>query len=393
MRDFLGAFEAFKEANDDRLAEIEAKQSADVLTVEKVDRINDALDRQQSQLEKMSLKAARPELGGSAAPFNEHKHAFDRYVRAGDAGAIHRLEEKSLSAGTPADGGYLAPEETERLVTARMKDLSPVRQIASVREIGANTFRKPVSLAGATPAGWVAETGARAETDSPTLSPIDFPTMELYAMPAATQTLLDDAIVDIEQWLADEVQAEFAAQEGDAFINGNGATQPKGILSYTINPDASYVWGELGYIATGVDGALPASHPSDVLIDLIYTVKQSYRANGRFVMNRSTVRTIRKLKDGDDNYIWQPAQQAGAAPTLAGYPVTEAEDMPSIGSGAHAIAFGDFARGYLIVDRVGVRVLRDPFSAKPYVLFYTTKRVGGGVQDFDAIKLLKFSAS
>lgn len=393
MREFLGAFEAFKDANDERLAQIEAKSAEDAVTTEKVERLNRALTEQKAALDRMALDARRPALSERAMePRSEAKSAFDRYVRSGDANALNTLEEKAASIGTPADGGYLAPDETERLISARIRDVSPMRQIASVRQIGANTYRKPVNAAGAA-AGWVGETDNRPQTDTPTLAPIDFPTMELYAMPAATQALLDDGVVDVEQWLAEEVQAEFAKQEGAAFINGAGAAQPKGLLSYTAKADGTQGFGELGYVATGADGALPSTDPADALIDFVYTVRQAYRANGRFLMNRSTVGALRKLKDGEGNYLWQPSLTAGEAPTLLGYAVSEAEDMPDIASGATAIAFGDFRRGYLIVDRVGVRVLRDPFSAKPYVLFYTTKRVGGGVQDFDAVKLLKFSAS
>jgi HK97 family phage major capsid protein len=274
-----------------------------------------------------------------------------------------------------------------------VKDISPFRQIASVREIGGNVFRKPVSNGDAV-AGWVAETTARdAATTAPSLTAIDFPAMELYAMPAASQTLLDDSIVDIEQWLADEVQSEFAAQESAAFISGNGTTAPKGILTYDIAADAGKDPDEIGYIASGADGAFAASNPSDKLLDLIYAPKQAYRANGRFLMNRSVVGALRKFKDGEGNYLWQPNNEPGEPARLMGYPVAEAEDMPDVASDSYSIAFGDFRRAYLIVDRIGVRVLRDPYSAKPYVLFYTTKRVGGGVQDYDAIKFLKFAAS
>ena len=397
MRDFIGAFEQFKSANDERLDALEQKRQDDVVLRDKIDRINNAVTEQKAAVDRMILKGRRPQLSGvahaaSSAIPDERKTAFLRYMRVGDATSIATLEEKSLSAGSDPDGGYLAPEQTESVITAALKDISPIRQIASVREIGANIFRKPVSN-GDGAAGWVGETGPRAETTSPTITAIDFPTMELYAMPAASQTLLDDSIVDIEQWLAEEVQGEFAAQESAAFVSGDGVNQPKGFLSYTIAEDSVRAAGELGYIATGVDGAFPASDPSDVLLDLIYAPKQAYRANGRFVLNRSVLASLRKFKDADGNYLWQPSAQAGDPARLMGYPVTEAEDMPDIASGSHSIAFGDFRRGYLIVDRVGVRVLRDPYSAKPYVLFYTTKRVGGGVQDFDAVKFLKFSVS
>lgn len=393
MREFLTAFEAFKDANDERLSALEAKGADDFVLNEKIERINDAVTEQKAAVDRLALKQGRPQIGSAARQEpDERKTAFQRYMRVGDATAVASLESKSVNAGTDSEGGYLAPNEVERLITAAVKDISPIRQIASVREIGGNVFRKPVSNGDAA-AGWVAETGARSETTAPTLTAIDFPTMELYAMPAATQTLLDDAIVDIDQWLADEVQTEFAVQESAAFISGNGTTAPKGILSYTIAADASKTATQLGYLPSGADGAFAASNPSDALLDLIYAPKQAYRANGRFLMNRSVVGALRKFKDSEGNYLWQPNNEPGEPARLMGYPVTEAEDMPDIASDSHSIAFGDFRRGYLIVDRVGVRVLRDPYSSKPYVLFYTTKRVGGGVQDFDAFKFLKFAAS
>ncbi len=209
-------------------------------------------------------------------------------------------------------------------------------------------------------------------------------------MPAATATLLDDSAVNIDEWLADEVRDAFALQEGNAFVAGNGVNKPKGFLDYTKVANASWTWGNTGFLATGVAGAFPATNPADKLIDLAYTVKAGYRSNAVFVMNRATQSVIRKFKDGQGNYIWQPSVTPGQLPVLLGYPVVECEDMPSIATDSYSVAFGDFRRGYLIVDRIGMRVLRDPYSSKPYVLFYTTKRVGGGIQDFDAIKLLKF---
>ena len=393
MHEFLGAFEQFKSANDERLKKLEKKRKDDVVLRDKIDRINTAVTEQKAAVDRMVLKGARPRLSQAhSIVSDERKDAFSRYMRVGDATSIATLEEKSLNASVDGEGGYLAPEQTEAMITAAVRDVSPIRQIASVREIGANVFRKPVSN-GDGAAGWVGETGSRVETAAPTITAIDFPTKELYAMPAASQTLLDDSIVDIEQWLADEVQQEFAVQESAAFINGDGINEPNGLLNYTISEESARGAGELGYVATGVDGDFPVSDPADVLLDLIYTPKQAFRQNGRFVLNRSVLGALRKFKDADGNYLWQPSAQAGEPARLLGYPVTESEDMPDVGAGSHSIAFGDFRRGYLIVDRVGVRVLRDPYSAKPYVLFYTTKRVGGGVQDFDAIKLLRFSAS
>jgi len=380
------AFEVYKESNDHALAELKSRGASDAVTAEKVARLDRALDE-------LSLKARRPQLGGAMPQRNyaevAHKSAFDVYVRKGETSALLDVETKALSAGTGTDGGYLVPDETERTVNMALKDISPIRAIAGVRQVSGSVFKKPFSLTGPG-TGWVGETAVRPQTATPTLAELSFPTMELYAMPAATPQLLDDAAVDIDQWIAEEVRIAFAEQEGAAFVNGDGVNKPRGFLNYAQVANASWTWGNIGFIATGVAGAFPAANPTDKLIDLAYSVKSAYRANAHFVMNRSTEAAIRKFKDADGNYIWQPAARPGDSPTLLGHPIAESEDMPNIGAAASAIAFGDFRRGYLIVDRVGIRVLRDPYSSKPYVLFYTTKRVGGGVQDFNAIKVLKF---
>ncbi|HWA42164.1 MAG TPA: phage major capsid protein [Hypericibacter adhaerens] len=381
----MNAFEEFKHSNEQRLAQIERRGSADALTVEKVERLNAALDGAKAALDRASLERARPRLeGGRPDAGDEYKEAFAAYVKRG--------EEKALSIGVNADGGYLVPTETDTEITRLMTALSPIRAISSVRQVSTALYRRPVTTAG--PAtGWVAETDARPQTASQTIDALSFPTAELYAMPAATSAFLEDAAVDVGQWIADEVNAAFAQQEGAAFVNGNGVNKPKGFLSETTVAEASWSWGKLGYIATGVSGDFPASDQSDALVDLVYALKAGYRQNASFVMNRRTQAAIRKLKDDSGNYIWQPAATADGRATLMGFPLVEAEDMPDIGANAMAIAFGDFRRGYLVVDRRGVNVLRDPYSAKPYVLFYTTKRVGGGVQNYDAIKLMKFAAS
>lgn len=395
--ELMAAFAAFREANDARLDELERKQTADVLTEEKVARINRALTEQKAALDSLAVEIRRPAFGASPREGNdfasrERKGAFERYVRRGETHELARLEMKALSAGSDPDGGYLVPAETEAAIDRTLSAISPIRAISRVRQIGANVLKKPVSNGGFD-AGWVGETAARPQTASAQFHLLEFPAMELYAMPAATQTLLDDAYVNIEQWLAEEVQSEFAQQEGVAFVSGDGTNKPKGFLSYTKVANASWVWGQTGFILSGAAGGFAASNPSDRLIDLIYSARQAYRARGRFVMNRNTEAAIRKFKDADGNYLWQPGASAGSPATLAGYPVTEADDMPDIAADSFSIAFGDFERGYLVVDRAGVRILRDPYSAKPYVLFYMTKRVGGGIQDFDAIKLMKFAAS
>lgn len=384
--DFMHAFEEFKSTNDARLSAIESKKE-DILLDQKLDRLNRAMDSQNTTMQNLLAKQMRPSLAPSSVLLtgdNEYKDAFSAYVRKG--------EEKSLSAGSNPDGGYLVPAETDMDIGRRLAAISPIRSIASVRQVSSSVYKKPVATSG--PAvGWVGEADARPETTASTLAEIEYPTTELYAMPAATASFLDDAAVDVEQWIAEEVEAAFAEQETAAFVSGDGVKKPTGFLSAPQVAEASWTWGSVGYMATGQAGALPASNPSDVLIDLVYTLKAGYRQNANWVMNRRTQVQLRKIKDADGNYLWQPSHQPGMRPSFMGFSLVEAEDMPDVGADTTPIAFGDFRRGYLIVDRLGVNVIRDPYSAKPYVLFYTTKRVGGGVLDFDAIKLLKYSAS
>ena len=387
--ELMRVFEAFKEDNDRRLGEIEKRGCADVVTEDKVARIERRLDE-------LTLKSSRPAMARDGAPRSadqrEHKSAFEVYVRSGEAASLRALEAKSMTIGSGPGGGYLVPTEVEQMIGRRLTAISPVRSLASVRTISSNVYKKPFMTAG--PAvGWVAETAARTETTAPVLDELSFPAMELYAMPAATAALLEDAAVNIDEWIAGEVELAFAEQEGTAFVTGDGTNKPKGFLSYTTVANASWAWNKIGYVATGVDGDFPADDPSDILVDLIYALKAGYRQNGTFIMNRKTQSAIRKFKDSSGGYLWQPPAQAGGRATLMTFPVVESEDMPDAAADTFSVAFGDFNRGYLVVDRAGVSVLRDPYSAKPYVLFYTTKRVGGGVQDFDAIKLLKFGES
>ena len=297
-----------------------------------------------------------------------------------------------MSVGSAADGGYLVPDQTDTEIGRRLSVVSPIRALATVRQVSGAVLKKPFATSGMA-SGWVAETAARPQTNAAQLAELSFPTMELYAMPAATAALLDDAAVDVEAWIAAEIDIVFAEQEGAAFVSGDGTNKPKGFLDYTKVADSGWSWGNIGYLATGVDGAFAASGPSDILVDTIYALKAGHRQNASFVMNRKTQGTIRKFKDADGNYLWLPPSGPGQAASLMGFPIAEAEDMPDAATDSFAIAFGDFRAGYLVVDRTGVRVLRDPYSAKPYVLFYTTKRVGGGVQNFEAIKLVKFGES
>ncbi|MDC7683680.1 phage major capsid protein [Asticcacaulis sp. BYS171W] len=386
LHEVLSAFEAFKSANDQRLDALEKKQG-DRLLDDKVERIDRDLNAAQARLDRLLSQKARPDIAAAQPDLTEAKSAWDGYMRSGRV----TLELKA-GLSTASGSGALAPYETERFVERRLAQVSPMRSLATVRTVGAATFKKPVSTAGVV-AGWVAETAARPETDPATLALLEFPAAELYASPAATQALLDDSFINLDEWLASEIEDSFAAQETEAFVNGNGTNKPKGFLNYTTAANASATWGQIGHIVSGAAADFASSGPVDALIDLTYATEAKYRPNAHFVMNRRTAAKIRKFKGSDGQYIWQPSTQAGQLPHLLGYPVQEIEAMPDVGAGNLPVAFGDFAKGYLIVDRAGLSVLRDPYSAKPYVLFYTTKRVGGGVQNFDAIKVLKIAAS
>ena len=382
----METFEAFKSANDERIAEIERKQRADVILEEKVERLNRELDR-------MTTVAARPALGvpnrrGEIASI-EHKAAFESYARSGQADALRMIEQKALNGAIAPDGGYLLPPDAEAAILARMAALSPIRAISTVRPLANSALKKAVYPSGAN-VGWANQTAPSNTVTASQYSELSFQTMELFAQPAATQTMLDDAAVDVESWIADEIVYSFSEAESTAFVTGDGTNKPKGLLTYPVVADSAWAWGSLGTIATGVSASFPASNPSDILVDFAHALRSAYRQHATFVMNRKTQGAIRKFKDSTGNYIWAPPASVGAKATLMNFPVVEAEDMPDIAANSLSIAFGDFRRGYLVVDRVGIRALRDPYSAKPYVLFYTTKRVGGGVQDFEAIKLLKF---
>ena len=392
------AFDAFKAENDARLKEIEKKGAADPLLTEKVDKINadiaqiSALKKQLDTLETAVAQGQFP--GGGKNELDrvkaQHKDAFAKFFRKGAEGGLRDLEvQAGLSTLSDPDGGFLVPEDYEQAIDRVALSVSAMRRLATVRTIGTDTYKKLVNQGGAS-AGWVGEKGARAETNTPTLTEIAINTKEIYAMPAATQTLLDDSRVDIAGWLADEVSIEFSEQESEAFINGNGVEQPKGIAAYAMAANSSYVWGKVGYITSGNASLV---NDLDKLIDLQHALKPVYRNGAAWLMNDATLATIRKMKDGDGNYIWVPGLKDGAPDTLLGKPVEIDDNVDDIGANKYPIFFANFKRAYLIIDRQGVRVLRDPYTTKPYVLFYTTKRVGGGIVMYEAIKCLKIAAS
>lgn len=324
-----------------------------------------------------------------AADETERKAFVERYLRKG----LDAPEVKTLVAGSPAEGGYAVPEAIDGTIGALLKDVSPIRRLATVVGVGGANYRKLVTGGGLT-SGWVPEMATRDETETPVFHEIAPPMGELYANPAASQTMLDDAMFDVEGWLAAEIAAEFARAEGQAFVSGNGVGRPRGFLSHatTTQKDPVRAFGTLQHVASGVAGGFGAD-AADKLIDVVHALRPPYRQGAAWVMNSTTVARLRKLKDGDGNFLWRPGLSEGQAATLLGYPVVEAEDMPDIAADALAIAFGNFRLGYVIAEAAATRILRDPYTNKPFVHFYATKRVGGAVMNSDAIKLMKFSAN
>lgn len=398
FNDLNTAFESFKAANDKELADLK-KGMGDVVQTEQVDRINAEITALKKDIDAANAKAAAAIVGGAGKDVDPdkaaHATAFDRFFRKGVDNDLHGLEVKAkLRTDSDPDGGYLVPEETEAGIDRVLGTVSTMRSLSRVINISGDTYKKLVNQGGAS-SGWVGEREARPETNTPTLREIAINAHELYANPASTQKALDDARIDIAAWLAEEVSIEFAEQEGEAFVSGDGVNKPRGLLSYTNVANASYAWGKLGFIGTGASGAFKTTSatvsPADDLIDLYYALKAGYRNGASWLMSDATMAAVRKFKDNDGAYIWAPPSAASEVATILQKPVYSDDNMQAIGANAYPIAFGNFQRGYMVVDRQGIRVLRDPYTNKPNVHFYTTKRVGGGVVNFEAIKLLKMA--
>jgi HK97 family phage major capsid protein len=337
------------------------------------------------------VAAGRPALAGAQVKSEEGAAFVEQYLRKGLSSGI---ELKSVSGASSAAGGYAVPREIDAAIDEALVAISPIRRVANVVKVGTSGYRKLITTGGVA-SGWVAETAARPETGTPTFREFVPPSGELYANPAASQAMLDDAAFDVESWLANEIATEFARAEGAAFVNGNGTNRPQGFLTYTTTNevDSSRAWGSLQYVASGAAGAFAASNPQDKLVDLVQSLRSPYRQGAVFAMNSSTLASIRKFKTSDGAFLWQPALSEGRADTLLGYPVIECEDMPDVAANTLSIAFGNFRAGYLIAERSETQIVRDPYTNKPYVNFYAVKRIGGGVVNSEAIKVMKFAAS
>ena len=384
------AFEAFKIAHTEQLDEIKAGKT-DVLTTEKLDTINAALTELQTAVDDQAKIVAAAKLGDGAVIGDikgdpEYTAAFKAMMRKGDKVAPE--VQAAMDKGTDADGGFLAPIEWDRTIGEKLKRISPMRAESRVITISAAGFKKFFGDRNVG-SGWVGETASRPATTTPTIGQVEFQPGELYANPAISQGLLDDAAVDLEQWLGNEVDTEFARQEGIAFLAGNGTNKPHGVLTYVTGAAnaARHPYGAIEAVNSGKADGLTG----DGLLDVMYSLPSEFAMNAKWHLNRLSIGSARKLKDGQGNYLWQPSYASGTPQTLAGAPIVEHADMPLVAANAIAGLFGDMEATYLIVDRVGIRVLRDPFTNKPFVHFYTTKRVGGGVHNPEPMRALKIA--
>ena len=385
-----GRFEEFKKSNDARLNGIQQEKSKLAELVEKQNTQLSELEAYKKSIESDLLALKRPGGTGGNADADAHKKAFGQFMRKGRDDGLGELQHKALSIGTDADGGYAVPEEIDTNIIQLQRNMSPMRAVCNQVTVGTSDYKRLVSLGGAG-SGWVGETAARSETNTPTLAQVVASMGEIYANPQASQTSLDDIFFNAEKWLGEEIAREFDEKEGAAFLTGDGTNKPKGILAHTMATTADSVraFGTLQNVITSAVGAIAA----DDLIKLIYTLRKGYRKDAQFMMAGTTVFAVRLMKNLEGDYLWRPGLDAGQPSTLLGYAIEENDDAPDIAASAHAVLFGDFKRTYTIVDRFGVRVLRDPYTNKPNVGFYSTKRVGGMLTDSLATKVLTIKAA
>ncbi len=407
----------FRTKNDERLTQIEKKRE-DFITKDEVERINKAIDEavdkvakeMKKRTDEIEAKANRMSLSGGGDGSAEVKaaEAFGKMIgksvsvdemrdyKTALGQQLRNPEQKAvtLQVGVDPSGGYFVTPDTSGRMVKKIYETSPMRQLANVVSIGTDALEGPIDN-GEADAQWVGEKQTRSQTDAPQVGMWRIAVHELYAYPKVTQKLLDDSVVDIEAWIGGKAAAKFGRKEATAFVAGSGELQPEGLLmrAPVTTGDATRAWNLFQYIATGNAGAFATSGPGDVLIDLVQSLKADYRANGKWFMSRATVGAIRKLKDGQGNYLWQPGAIAGQPASLLNFPVVEGEDMPAIGANSLSIGFGDFAEAYTIVDRLTASVIRDNITQPGFVKFNFRRRVGGGVINGEAVKFLKFAAS
>ena len=420
------AWEEFKRTNDELIkAKAEGKAVADIeAKLAKISTDMDQIGELKTQIEEVMTKLQRPGAGSKAdeevaaevkgfnmmiradfqskgksipaeldvAQYTQYKSAFFKLVAGVTIDSLSGDERKALSAGSDPDGGYMLPNSTVGRMVAKIYEKSTMRQLATIQTISTDKLEGMVDNNEAD-AGWVSELGTRSDTSTPQVGKYEIQAHEMYAMPKISQKLIDDAAMDVEGWLAMKVADKFARVEGAGFTTGTGVGQPKGLFSYTTaaTADDTRAWGTFEHIVTGANGDFHTTK-ADPLQDLIGAFKDEYLQNASFLMRREARTKIRKMKEAtSDRYLWEPSLQAGQPDRLLGYTARVDQYVPAIATGSLSLAFGDIKEAYTIVDRIGVRTLRDPFTAKPYIVFYSTKRTGGGAINFEAVKFLKFS--
>ena len=396
LEEYGKTFEEYKKTNDERYEELKKGTGKAGELEAKLSKIEEEMQKREKQLSDLEAKMNRPGFAGNSPEDQlkaEHKKAFDAFVRKGITDGLADIQVKAVQVGVDADGGYAVPEEMSHEIYELLTADSPMRQVCDVRTVGTEDVKQIVDIGGLT-SGWVAETATRPVTNSPQLAVVTPTFGELYAMPSATQKAIDDIFFNVESWLTTSIERQFAKQENTAFTTGDGTNKPKGILAATMSTDDddTRALGTFQYLKTGVAAGMPATDPADLLIDLITALKSKYYNNARFMMSRQTLATIRKWKDSQNNYLWQPGLQSGEPNSILGFPYIYNDDMPSIGANALCVAFGDFKEAYIILDRMGIRLLRDPYTNKPYVNFYATKRVGNMILNTEAVKFIKCEA-
>lgn len=382
-----------RKKNDEHWAQVQKKGHSDPLLQEHVSRLSEsvvALADTKERLERVETKLNRPALGGGrgdrAGAMTERKAAFLNYLRKG-RDMLTVDEVKLLSRDIDPQGGYWIDETLSSQIVMKVFETSPMRDVCTVETITSDALEIPEDI-NEVGAGWTTERAPRSETTTANIGMRRIPVQELYAEPKATQQLLDDAGIDVESWLATKIADKIGRIENLAFISGSGAGQPKGILTYPTSAAPTNP-GQTMYAPSGHASQITA----DGLRNLFYSVKSPYLPNAVWLMKRSTVQSVSLLKDSQGRYIWEPGLQIGDPQNILGHQIHRMEDMPTIAANALPVAFGNFKMGYTIVDRQGIRVLRDPFTAKPFVLFYTTKRTGGDVTNFEAFAVLKIATS
>ena len=365
--------------------------------LQRVNSAVDAAEEGKQRADRIEVALARSPRGGALETFNrerlEHRDMLCEHMRHGTGEAeLRQLEKQALTRGTDPAGGYWVTDERGATIVTTIFETSPMRQVASQQSISSDAYVFPDDYDEAA-ASWTGETSAPSETATPQIGLKRIPVHEIVAMPKASQQLLEDAEIDPEQWLAEKVVDKFGRTENTAFISGDGVLKPTGILTPTkaLDSGSGVARGSVGYIKTGVAADWKANTPGDNLIDLIYTLKEGYHANASFLMARSLIGEIRKFSTSTYAYVWEPSFQAGQPSTILGFPYRVMSDMPAKADNAYSVAFGDFRAAYLIVDRIGISVIRDPYTSKPFVLFYTRKRVGADVLRHEAFKLLQFA--